>query len=66
MSIPLCLAAKIFNKKILLLEPNSVLGRANKLILKISSRIICYDENLRLFPKKYNSKIYLIDRFLSK
>jgi len=66
MSIPLCLAAKIFNKKILLLEPNSVLGRANKLILKISSRIICYDENLRLFPKKYNSKIYLIDRILRK
>ena len=66
MSIPLCLAAKIFNIKIFLLEPNSVLGRANKLILNISSKIICYDNNLKLFPKKYNNKIYLMDRILRK
>ena len=30
MSLPLCLAAKILKIKILLLEPNMIIGRANK------------------------------------
>ena len=36
MSLPLCLAAKIFNIKIYLFEPNMVLGRANSFFLKYS------------------------------
>ena len=34
MSIPLCLASNLLNIEIFIFEPNSVLGRANKLILK--------------------------------
>ena len=33
MSIPICLAARILKLKILLLEPNLVLGRANLFLL---------------------------------
>ena len=43
MSLPLVLAAKIFNKKIFLIEPNSIIGRSNKFLLKFSSKIFCYD-----------------------
>ena len=41
MSLPLCLAAKILSIKIYLIEPNMVLGRANKFFLKFSKIIIC-------------------------
>ena len=34
MSLPLCMAARILNIKIYLLEPNMVIGRANKFFLK--------------------------------
>jgi UDP-N-acetylglucosamine--N-acetylmuramyl-(pentapeptide) pyrophosphoryl-undecaprenol N-acetylglucosamine transferase len=36
MSLPLCLAAKILSIKIFLIEPNMVLGRANKFFLNFS------------------------------
>ena len=42
MSLPLCLAAKILNKKIYLFEPNMVLGKANKFFLSLSEKIFCY------------------------
>ncbi len=66
MSLPLCLAAKILKIKIILFEPNSLIGRTNRIMLKISHKIICYDNELKLFPTKYNNKIYLIDRILRK
>ena len=44
MSLPLCMAAKILNIKIYLLEPNMVIGRANKFFLKFSEKIICYSK----------------------
>ena len=34
MSIPLCISAKILGINIYLFEPNKVLGKSNKLILK--------------------------------
>ena len=34
MSLPLCIAAKILNIKIYLLEPNMVIGRANKFFFR--------------------------------
>ena len=46
MSLPLCLAAKVLNIKIFLIEPNMVLGRANKFFLNFSKKIICYDKNI--------------------
>jgi len=60
MSLPFCLAAYLLKKKIFLFEPNSVLGRSNKIALKLSSKILCYDKNLKKFPKKYNSKKLII------
>jgi len=66
MSIPFCLASKLLNIKIFLIEPNSVLGRANSFILSISKKIICYDRNIKLFPKKYLNKIFLINPILRK
>ena len=46
MSLPIVLAAKIFNKKIILFEPNSIIGRSNKFLLRFSHYILCYDKNL--------------------
>ncbi len=66
MSLPICLAAKILKIKIILFEPNSVIGRVNRIMLNISQKLICYDNNLKLLPTKHNNKIYLIDRILRK
>ncbi len=48
MSLPIVLAAKTFNKKIILLEPNSIIGRSNKFLLRFSNRILCYDKDIIL------------------
>ena len=66
MCLPLCIAAKSLNIKIILFEPNSVLGRTNRLMLNFSNKIICYDGDLKLIPEKYNKKIFIIDRILKK
>ena len=66
MSLPLCLASSLLNIKIYILEPNSVLGRANKLMLSFSEKIICYDENLKGISKKLLDKIYLVKPLLRK
>ena len=66
MTFPFCLAAFILKKKIFLFEPNSVLGRSNRLALKFSTKIICYDENLKNFPIRYNSKKVIIKPILKK
>ena len=64
MSLPFCLAAYLLKKKIFLFEPNSVLGRSNKIALKFSSKILCYDKNLKNFPKKYDRKKIIINPIL--
>ncbi len=66
MTFPFCLAAFILKKKIFLFEPNSVLGRSNRFALKFSTKIICYDENLKNFPTKYESKKIVIEPILRK
>ena len=66
MSVTLCMAAKILNIKIFLYEPNMVLGRSNKFFLKYAKKIICYSNNIRKFPEKYSSKIFLTDFLLRK
>ena len=47
MSLPLILAANILNLKIYLLEPNLVLGRANKFFLRFSEKIFCYTDQIK-------------------
>ena len=66
MSLPLSLASNLLNIKIYIFEPNSVLGRANKLIINFAKKIICYDDNLKGIPKKLIHKIYLVKPLLRK
>jgi UDP-N-acetylglucosamine--N-acetylmuramyl-(pentapeptide) pyrophosphoryl-undecaprenol N-acetylglucosamine transferase len=66
MSLPLCIAAKILNIKIYLLEPNMVIGRANKFLLPFCKKIICYSENIIGFPKEYKNKLKTINPLIRK
>ena len=61
MTLPFCIAAFVLKKKLFLFEPNSVLGRSNKFFLKYADKIICYEDNIISFPKKFNSKKALIE-----
>ena len=60
MSLPLILAAKLLNLKIYLLEPNLVLGRANKYFLNSCILIFCYTEKIKNFPNNMKSKMVII------
>ena len=66
MSLPLCLASKILNIKIFLFEPNMVLGRSNKFLIKSCEKIFCYSSKLKNLPNKYVSKISVIPALLRK
>jgi len=66
MSIPVIIAAKILGLTILLLEPNLVLGRGNRLFLNFSKKIFCYSNKLSNFPKTKLHKIELIKPLVSK
>ena len=66
MSLPLCLAAKILNIKIVLIEPNMVLGRANKFFLNFSKKIICYSKNLKNLPDKLKGKMEVVKPLVYK
>ena len=66
MSLPLCFAAKILNIKIFLLEPNMIIGRSNKFILNFCEKIICYTDNIIGFPKKFQSKLTILNPIIRK
>ena len=66
MSLPLCIAARILNINIYLLEPNMVIGRANKFFLKFCKKIICYAENIIGFPKEYKYKLKITNPLIRK
>ncbi len=66
MSLPLCLASNLLNIKIYIFEPNSVLGRANKLVFSFAEKIICYDKNLKGISKKLLHKVYVVKPLLRK
>ena len=66
MSLPLCIAARILNINIYLLEPNMVIGRANKFFLKFCKKIICYAENIIGFPKEYKNKLKITNPLIRK
>ena len=66
MSLPLCMASKILNIKIILFEPNIVLGRSNKFFIKSCEKIFCYSDKIINFPNKYSSKIAVIPALLRK
>ena len=60
MSLPLILAAKLLKLKIYLLEPNQVLGRANKYFLNSCVKIFCHTEEIKNFPIQYKNKMVII------
>ena len=66
MSLPLCIAARILNIKIYLLEPNMVIGKANKFFLKFCKKIICYSENIIGFPKEHKYKLKITNPLIRK
>ena len=66
MSLPVCIAAKFIGLKLYLIEPNSTLGRANKLFLNFSEKIICYSNNLKNFPKNFLDKVVVIKPLVFK
>ena len=66
MSLPVCISAKLLGIEIYLLEPNLILGRANKFFLNFSKKILCYSRNLKNFPIKFDHKIKLISPLVSK
>ena len=66
MSLPICLGTKILGLKLYLLEPNFVLGRANKFFLNFSEKIFCYTSSLLNFPKKFLNKMNVINPLVFK
>ena len=66
MSVPFCLAAKILNIKIYLFEPNMVIGRSNKFLLKLSFKLFSYSNKIINFPEKYINKMIIINHILRK
>jgi len=66
MSLPLILAAKFLKLEIYLLEPNLVLGRANKFFLGSCVKIFCYTENIKNFPVKYRDKVVVLNPFVKE
>ncbi len=66
MSLPLCLAAKILRIKIYLIEPNMVLGRANKFFLYFAKKLICYSKELINLPKKFEHKQTIVMPLIRK
>jgi len=66
MSLPVCFGAKLLGIKIYLLEPNIVLGRANRLFLGFCKKIFTYTESLKNFPEKLKHKIQIITPLVKK
>ena len=60
MSLPVVLAARLLKLEIYLVEPNQVLGRANKYFLYFCKKIFCYNKDLKNFPDKFKKKITII------
>jgi UDP-N-acetylglucosamine--N-acetylmuramyl-(pentapeptide) pyrophosphoryl-undecaprenol N-acetylglucosamine transferase len=66
MSLPLCLAAKVLGIKIFLVEPNVVLGRANKFFLNFSDKLLCYSKKIINLPKKFEKKQIIINPLIRR
>ena len=66
MSLPLCLAAKILNIKIFLLEPNMIIGRANRFYLNFCEKIMCYTDDIINFPDKFLNKLTTLKPLIRK
>ena len=61
MSVPVILAAKLLGIDIFLIEPNQVLGRANKYFLSFCKKIFCYSDKIQNFPGSFKKKVVIIN-----
>ncbi len=66
MSLPVILAARFLKLDIYLIEPNQVLGRANKFFLNFSKKIFCYANNIKNYPDNFKNKIVIINPLVRK
>ena len=66
MSLPIILAARLLNLNIYLLEPNQVLGRANRYFLRSCKKIFCYSEKIKNFPDELKDKIIVINPLVKR
>ena len=66
MSFPFSVGSKILGVKLILFEPNRVIGRSNKLMARYADSIICYSKYIKNFPSRYTNKIILVDAILPK
>ena len=61
MSLPVILAARILNLDIYLIEPNQILGRANRYFLRFCKKIFCYSDKIKNFPVSFEKKVVIIN-----
>ena len=61
MSLPIILAAKLLKIDIYLIEPNQILGRANKYYLNFCKKIFCYSDKIKNFPESFKRKVVIIN-----
>ena len=61
MSLPVIFAARLLRIDIYLIEPNQVLGRANKYFLNFCKKIFCYSDKIKNFPDTLKKKKIIIN-----
>ena len=61
MSLPVVIAGKLLNINIYLVEPNHVLGRANKFYLRFCKKIFCYTNQIKNYPHNFVDKRIVIN-----
>ena len=66
MSLPVILAAKFLKLHIYLIEPNQIIGRANKFFLNFCEKIFCYTNRVKNFPEIFKDKIVVINPLVRK
>ena len=66
MSLPLILAARLLKLNIYLIEPNQILGRANRYFLNLCKKIFCYSNEIKNFPNNSVNKIVNINPLVKK
>ena len=59
-SLPICLAAKFLNIKILLYEPNLLLGSVNKLFARFCTKLFINSKDIVNLPKEYSNKYVIV------
>ena len=65
-SFPSCFVSKFFNLPLVIYEPNMVVGRTNKYLLSLAKKIFLAKTIKTNFPKKYQSKVYIVGSIINK